>query len=81
MNYKCFLLEPTDQYVVSLRRYPDSAERKCPKHPHGYCNAVERIDIFTWDGKPKKLAAGGNGTRGERAYGWGGDPVKCDGPL
>lgn len=47
MSTRCFLLEPTDQVELSLRRYR-SGDAKCYKSPHGYCNVsvvLERLSI------------------------------------
>lgn len=77
------MLNATDEYVVSLRRYIGSEKHPCAagsKSRLGFCNAENKIDIFHWDGLEKSSAAG-NGHRGEKAWGWGGDPVKFDGPY
>jgi hypothetical protein len=79
----CFLLTPTNEYVVSLRRYVSRDKHLCVRGGGknlSYCNASVNIDVFKWDGIINR-DTGNIGHRGETAWGWGGNPVTCDPPY
>jgi hypothetical protein len=59
MNYKCFLLEHTDQVRVSLRRYTTKGG-ECPDvNNHGYHNAAVVIGVETESEATKSITSNG----------------------